>query len=88
MRALRHPASLRVRLLTQVASGDAMADMLAMHRRTLNRRLHAAGTTFRNAWGGPYFADVFGLPAGSRGLALAVLSGMGVLALSLVLFKW
>lgn len=39
--------SLRVRLLTQVASGDAMADMLAMHRRTLNRRLHAAGTTFR-----------------------------------------
>ncbi|RYF67256.1 MAG: MFS transporter [Comamonadaceae bacterium] len=40
----------------------------------------AAGTTFRNAWGGPYFADVFGLPAGSRGLALAVLSGMGVLA--------
>lgn len=40
----------------------------------------AAGTTFRNAWGGPYFADVFGLPAGTRGLALAVLSGMGIVA--------
>jgi predicted MFS family arabinose efflux permease len=34
----------------------------------------AVGTTFRNAWGGPYFADVFGLPAGARGLALAMLS--------------
>lgn len=38
----------------------------------------AAGTTFRNAWGGPYFADVFGLQAGTRGLALAVLSAMGI----------
>jgi predicted MFS family arabinose efflux permease len=34
----------------------------------------AVGTTFRNSWGGPYLADVFGLPAGARGLALAVLS--------------
>jgi len=34
----------------------------------------AAGTTFRNAWGGPYLASVFGLHAGPRGLALAVLS--------------
>ena len=34
----------------------------------------AVGTTFRNAWGGPYLADVFGMPAGARGLALAVLS--------------
>lgn len=39
--------SLRVLLLTGVASGDAVADMLAMHRRTLNRRLEALGTTFR-----------------------------------------
>jgi len=34
----------------------------------------AAGTSFRNAWGGPYLAGVFGLEAGPRGLALAVLS--------------
>ncbi len=39
--------SLRVLLLMGVASGDAVADMLAMHRRTLNRRLEALGTTFR-----------------------------------------
>jgi len=40
--------SLRVLLLTGVASGDAVADMLAMHRRTLNRRLKTLGTTFRD----------------------------------------
>ncbi len=34
----------------------------------------AAGTAFRNAWGGPYLADVFGLQAGARGMALTVLS--------------
>lgn len=34
----------------------------------------AAGTTFRNAWGGPYLASVFGLQAAPRGLALALLS--------------
>ena len=39
--------SLRVLLLSGVASGDAVADVLAMHRRTLNRRLKAQGTTFR-----------------------------------------
>ncbi len=39
--------SLRVLLLHRVVSGDAVADMLAMHRRTLNRRLEALGTTFR-----------------------------------------
>lgn len=39
--------SLRVLLLQRVVSGDAVADMLAMHRRTLNRRLQAQGTTFR-----------------------------------------
>ena len=39
--------SLRVLLLNGVASGDAVADMLAMHRRTLNRRLLQQGTTFR-----------------------------------------
>jgi AraC-like DNA-binding protein len=40
--------SLRVLLLHRVVSGDAVADMLAMHRRTLNRRLAALGTTFRD----------------------------------------
>ncbi len=39
--------SLRVLLLSGVSSGDAVADMLAMHRRTLNRRLEALGTTLR-----------------------------------------
>jgi AraC-like DNA-binding protein len=39
--------SLRVLLLSGVASGDAIAEMVAMHRRTLNRRLKAQGTTFR-----------------------------------------
>ena len=39
--------SLRVLLLNRVVSGDAVAEMLAMHRRTLNRRLEALGTTFR-----------------------------------------
>lgn len=39
--------SLRVLLLSGVASGDAVADMLVMHRRTLNRRLKEQGTTFR-----------------------------------------
>ena len=34
----------------------------------------AAGTTFRNAWGGPYLADVFRLDAGARGLALGFVS--------------
>jgi len=39
--------SLRVLLLSGITSGDAVADVLAMHRRTLNRRLKAHGTTFR-----------------------------------------
>jgi AraC-like DNA-binding protein len=40
--------SLRVLLVNRVAAGDAVAEMLAMHRRTLNRRLQALGTTFRD----------------------------------------
>jgi len=39
----------------------------------------AAGTTFRNAWSGPYLADVFGLQAGTRGMALMLLSLAGFL---------
>ena len=39
--------SLRVLLLNRVASADAVAEVLSLHRRTLNRRLKALGTTFR-----------------------------------------
>jgi AraC-like DNA-binding protein len=39
--------SLRVLLLSGISSGDTIADMLAMHRRTLNRRLKAQQTSFR-----------------------------------------
>ena len=39
--------SLRVLLLNRVDSGDAVAERLAMHRRTLNRRPEALGMTFR-----------------------------------------
>jgi predicted MFS family arabinose efflux permease len=34
----------------------------------------AAGTTFRNAWGGPYFSAMFGLDADARGLALTAIT--------------
>ena len=37
----------------------------------------AAGTAFRNAWSGPYLAEVFGLAAGPRGMALTLLSLAG-----------
>lgn len=72
------------------AQAETAAQMLGSSLRLLGRPAlwtlipmciaMAAGTTFRNAWGGPYFADVYGLPSGPRGLALAVLSGMGILA--------
>jgi len=39
--------ALRVELLLGKPSGDDIADQLTMHRRTLNRRLKAAGTTFQ-----------------------------------------
>ncbi|ELA00191.1 MFS transporter [Cupriavidus metallidurans] len=39
----------------------------------------SAGTGFRNAWSGPYLADVFGLQAGTRGMALMLLSLAGFL---------
>ncbi len=38
---------LRTRLAQDGCSADALADLLAMHRRTLNRRLSAEGTRFR-----------------------------------------
>lgn len=34
----------------------------------------AAGTSFRNAWGGPYVADVFGLDPVDRGVAMTAIS--------------
>jgi len=40
--------SLRVSLISGVSSGDALASLLAMHRRTLNRRLQLQGITFRD----------------------------------------
>ena len=39
--------SLRILLLAQGASADQVAKLLLMHRRTLNRRLKAEGTTFQ-----------------------------------------
>ncbi len=39
--------SLRILLLAQGVSGDQVARLLLMHRRTLNRRLRAEGTTFQ-----------------------------------------
>jgi AraC-like DNA-binding protein len=41
-------SALRVQLLSDSCSGDDVAQVLAMHRRTLNRRLHAQGETFQN----------------------------------------
>ena len=40
--------SLSVLLMMGMPSGDAVAQQLAMHRRTLNRRLEARGTTFQS----------------------------------------
>ena len=45
--AFRLRRTLRILLLAQAASGDQVAKLLLMHRRTLNRRLKAEGTTFR-----------------------------------------
>jgi AraC-like DNA-binding protein len=39
--------TLRILLLAQGGSGDQVARLLLMHRRTLNRRLKAEGTTFQ-----------------------------------------
>ncbi|TDF63562.1 MFS transporter [Cupriavidus sp. L7L] len=39
----------------------------------------AAGTAFRNAWSGPYLAEVFGLGSAPRGVALTLLSLAGFL---------
>ncbi|MBU2089228.1 MAG: MFS transporter, partial [Alphaproteobacteria bacterium] len=51
----------------------------------------AAGITFRNAWGGPYLAEVFGLDAVRRGEAMTVASLCGLLsafAVPLLVRRW
>jgi len=47
--------ALRTLLLHGKHSGNDVADMLAMHRRTLNRRLKAEGTTFQGVLDGVRF---------------------------------
>lgn len=66
--------SLRVMLLNRMASGDAVAEMLAMHRRTLNRRLQALGTTFRDVLDDVRFEAACEL-LGSTELALDDIAG-------------
>lgn len=40
----------------------------------------AAGSAFRNAWGGPYLAAVYGLDPVARGQAMSVVSVLGLIA--------
>jgi len=44
--------ALRLALLSGIGSGDHVAEQLAMHRRTLHRRLRAHGTTFQQVLDG------------------------------------
>ena len=60
---------LRMLLLQGGASGDEAARMLSMHRRTLNRRLQAEGTTFQQVLDEVRFEVARQLLAGS-GIAL------------------
>ena len=46
--ATRVRRAIRVMLTTNGASAEELAEMLAMHRRTLDRRLRDAGTSFRS----------------------------------------
>ena len=58
--------ALRVLLLTGKSSGDDLAGMLSMHRRTLNRRLRAEGMTIQQVLDETRFAVARELLAGSR----------------------
>ena len=58
--------ALRVLLLSGKSSGDALAEMLSMHRRTLNRRLRAEGMTIQQVLDETRFAVARDLLAGSR----------------------
>jgi AraC-like DNA-binding protein len=48
--------AVRILLLRERHSGDDVAAMLDMHRRTLNRRLHARGVTFQQVLDAVRFA--------------------------------
>lgn len=58
--------ALRLLLLQGGASGNAAAQVLSMHRRTLNRRLQAEGTTFQQVLDEIRFEVARQLLAGSR----------------------
>lgn len=69
------------------AQSEKPSTMLATSARLLTRPVlwtliplciaMAAGTAFRNAWGGPYLADMFHQDTQARGLVMAVLSVAG-----------
>src|SRR5574340_1659157 len=58
--------ALRLVMLHGDSSGDAVAQALSMHRRTLNRRLHGAGLTFQQVLDNVRFAVARELLEGSR----------------------
>lgn len=60
------PRALRVLLLSGKSSGDDLAQMLSMHRRTLNRRLRAEGLTIQQMLDETHFAVARELLAGTR----------------------
>ena len=58
--------ALRILLLSGRSSGDDLAEMLSLHRRTLNRRLRAEGVTIQQVLDETRFAVARELLAGSR----------------------
>lgn len=58
--------ALRILLLSGKSSGDELAEMLSMHRRTLNRRLRAQGMTIQQVLDETRYAVARELLAGSR----------------------
>ncbi len=58
--------ALRILLLSGKSSGDDLAAMLSMHRRTLNRRLRAEGMTIQQVLDETRYAVARDLLAGSR----------------------
>jgi len=69
--------ALRMVLLHGGHSGDAVAETLAMHRRTLNRRLKAAGTTFQHVLDAVRFEVARQLLADSRATLDDVAAALG-----------
>lgn len=58
--------ALRILLLSGKSSGDELAEMLSMHRRTLNRRLRAQGMTIQQVLDETRYTVARELLAGSR----------------------